>query len=448
MSRVELLCVKGPVAGRAMALRPKDRVSVGRSPECDFEVESPTLSKRHFEVEADGGRYRIADLGSRNGTKVGGMKVEGTIDLFPGQVIEASAAVVFMLVVEEEVVETGTCEFCGGAISGEDLDLGSCAACRTLSIEADASIHVTHRRELPSPGVTEVMDGPPPPPPLGRPSGPVAGRRIGPFVVVDQMGKGAMGVVLKVWDERRREELVLKMLHDASFGDDKIRERFLREGKLLLRIRHPGVVPVVEIGEIAGRPYFAMPFVSGVDVYKRVQDQGVPPIAEALDWMVQAARAAHHVHEEGVVHRDIKPRNLMIDLEGSVRIIDFGIAATFDASGLEHLTATGVVLGSPYYLPPEQMGHARDADRRADVYSLGATLFYTLTGDVPFERRDSVIERIRQALTKPPRTPSDIRADCPPAVDAIVAKAMAKKPEDRFQTAEDLAKAMDAVRRA
>ena len=281
---------------------------------------------------------------------------------------------------------------------------------------------------------TEVYDGETP---VRRPLAPLSRDELtgwSRYILGPKLGAGGMGEVYKAWDPRLRRWVALKFL----FGrDDKSIKRFLREAEAQAHMRHPSVLEVFETGVVQERHFIAMQFVKGTTLMGIRESTN---LEQKLRLMQQIADGVHAAHQQGLVHRDIKPGNVLIDQEedGTLRpyVMDFGLAAYVAAPGL---TATGMVIGTPWYMAPEQLGGAsRVLDRRSDVYSLGATFYELLTGDVPFPGKNAV-DVLMNLLHKTPRRIRQIDASLPADLEAVIEKCLAKEPRDRYQTARELA---------
>ena len=259
---------------------------------------------------------------------------------------------------------------------------------------------------------------------------------LGKYVLVSQIGKGAMGAVYKAWDRGLRRWVAMKVLLATS--DQNLVLRFRREAETAAAIQHPNIVPIYDVGESNGRPYLVMKFVEGTTLAGMSLS-----VEQAFSVTLQAARGVAYAHEKGVVHRDLKPGNIMVDGAGHVYVMDFGLAKDlFHASGL---TAPGTVMGTPSYMPPEQAsGKTQEVDRSSDVYSLGAILYECLTGEPPF-KSPRVIETIRQVLESPVVAPSSIRKDTPPELEQVVMKSLEKQKANRYPTAGAFVKALESI---
>ena len=275
---------------------------------------------------------------------------------------------------------------------------------------------------------------------------PGVGATFGPYRIDALVGRGGMGVVYRAHDLRLRRDVALKLLSAQLAADDRFRERFLRESRLAAATEHVRIVPVYEAGEVDGLLYIAMRYIEGRDLATILRAEGALEPPRAIAVVGQLAAALDAAHARGLVHRDVKPSNALVAEERGgerVYLVDFGI--TEDATAGDHLTASGQVVGTLDYLAPERIRW--DAvDSRADVYSLACVLFECLTGEVPFPR-SSEAAAIYAHLEEPPRPPSELRPELPPALDAAVAAGLAKDPEQRWQTCGELTAAARSAAR-
>jgi serine/threonine protein kinase len=199
------------------------------------------------------------------------------------------------------------------------------------------------------------------------------------------VGKGGMARVFRVADQRLQRDVAFKLMDPEVVGDAAMRARFVREGRAMAALHHPGLPSVHDVAD-SPIPYMVMSFIEGQTLADRFEERGPASSAEVRDWVVQAARALGHAHQAGIVHRDVKPENLMLDDAGRVWVIDFGIARR---AGQEAITRVGTIMGTPLFLPPEQLGGS-EPEARNDIYSLGATAYFLLTGDYPYEMQELV----------------------------------------------------------
>lgn len=277
------------------------------------------------------------------------------------------------------------------------------------------------------------------------------------------IGRGGMGDVYAAEHRLMRRPVALKVINRRLVNKPEAVERFHREVCAAARLHHPNIVTAYDAEQAEGTHFLAMEYVEGTELSEIVKRDGRLPIDVACDYARQAALGLSHAHEMGMVHRDVKPQNLMVTPTGGVKILDFGLAnfasesvqqessdTEYNASGqhsklVEHLTQLGTMMGTPDYIAPEQAEDARKADIRSDIYSLGCTLFYLLTGRPPFEG-DSVLDKIEAHSKRLPESLSAIRDEIPADLQRVVEKMMAKDPEQRYQTPAEVVRALAEIR--
>ncbi len=249
----------------------------------------------------------------------------------------------------------------------------------------------------------------------------------GRYRVTRLLGRGGMSAVWLARDDVLARDVAVKMLHIRRLESAEAVERFEREARTLASLAHPGIVTVIDRGDDHGRPFIVFEYVRGRDLRERIADEGRLPLGEVLMIGEQIADALAYAHARGVIHRDVKPHNILLTPDGQPKLTDFGIARVLEEPGL---TLEGRILGTGDYLAPEQAaGEAIDA--RADIYALGVLLYHALCGDVPFHG-ESYVETARLHAQAPIPSVRDVRPDAPERLDAILTRALAKRPDDRF----------------
>jgi beta-lactam-binding protein with PASTA domain/predicted Ser/Thr protein kinase len=264
----------------------------------------------------------------------------------------------------------------------------------------------------------------------------------GRYRVISRLGSGGMADVYLAQDQLLGREVAVKVLHHHFAEDHEFVERFRREASSAAALSHPNIVGIFDRGEWNGTYYIAMEYVAGHSLKTIVREQGPLDPATAIDIVIQILRAARSAHRRGVIHRDLKPHNVIIDEEGRARVTDFGIAR----AGASDMTLTGSIMGTAQYLSPEQaQGFAVSAT--SDLYSVGVILYELLTGVVPFEGESAVAIAFKQVSAEP-RPPSQLNPSLPPSLDAVVLRALAKDPAQRYADDDELIAALQRERDA
>nr|MBA3659146.1 serine/threonine protein kinase [Gemmatimonadales bacterium] len=266
----------------------------------------------------------------------------------------------------------------------------------------------------------------------------------GAYTVEGEVGRGGMGVVYRARDERLQRRVAIKVLPPELAFQRDIRERFTREAQTAARLSHPHIVPIHSVGEGQGLVYFVMGFVDGESVAARIRRRGPLPIEDARRIMKETADALSAAHALGVIHRDIKPDNILLEgTRGRVMVTDFGIAKALSGSSGATLTGAGVAIGTPAFMSPEQAAGERDIDGRSDLYSLGIVTYQMLTGELPFQA-PTVAGILMKQITEPAPDIRERRPDVPEDMALAVSRCLEKDPEHRWPSADGLRRALES----
>ncbi|TME18383.1 MAG: serine/threonine protein kinase [Chloroflexi bacterium] len=252
------------------------------------------------------------------------------------------------------------------------------------------------------------------------------GLKVGPYMLQGQLATGGMGVVWRAWHAELDRAVAIKFL---SVGHGASRERFRREARAIAHIRHPNVLTVHDFGETGELTYMVVDFLPGGTLAQHLRERGRPPVAEALALLSGLAGALDHAHAEGILHRDVKPSNILLTDDGTPIIADFGLAKFL---GSPSTTSKGMTSGTPAYMAPEQILDEGTMPA-TDQYALATVAYELLTGVVPFQA-DTVSEVLLAQVHDAPIKPSEVRLGLPPEVDAVILRGLAKRPEERWPT--------------
>jgi hypothetical protein len=264
------------------------------------------------------------------------------------------------------------------------------------------------------------------------------------YTIEGEIGRGGMGVVYRARDERLQRRVAIKVLPPELAFQKDIRERFTREAQTAARLSHPHIVPIHTVGEGAGLVYFVMGYVDGESVAARIRRRGKLPVDEARRIMKEAADALSAAHALSIIHRDIKPDNILLEgTRGRVMVTDFGIAKALSSTSGATLTGAGVAIGTPAYMSPEQAAGEREIDGRSDVYSLGVVSYQMLTGELPFTA-PTVAGILMKQITEPAPDVRAKRPDTPEDLALAVSRALEKDPENRWPSADGLRRALES----
>jgi serine/threonine protein kinase len=260
------------------------------------------------------------------------------------------------------------------------------------------------------------------------------------YELEELVGTGGMSSVYRAHDKLLERRVALKVMHEQYTSDGDYVERFRREARSVAQLSHPSIVTVIDRGEQGGRQFIVFEYVDGENLKALVEREGPLPEREALELALQIARALSFAHQHDLVHRDVKPQNVLLDDEGRAKVTDFGIARSLDVQA--GITQTGTVMGTSDYIAPEQARGAK-ATVQTDVYSLGAVLYELLSGEVPY-RGDNFVSIAMQHINEPVPSVHERRPDVSPCAEAVVQRAMAKDPRDRIQSMDEFGAELQA----
>jgi serine/threonine-protein kinase len=389
---VTLTVHAGPHTGESFEFTEHDTFMVGRGEDVHFRLpDDPSMSRKHFLLEINPPLCRLHDLKSRTGTKVNGRKVE-TADVTSGDLIQAGQTV-FMVSVDP---------------TGEPDPEATVDPSTQTGDDSTPAWHWPER--------TPTIPG---------------------YEIRKEAARGGMGVVYEAVRRSDHQVVAIKTLLPAVSPTHLAVERFLREARILQELNHPHIVRFLDMGELNRLLWFAMEFVPGTDVSRNVKANGPFDIAEGVRLGLQLIDALTYAHAKKFVHRDIKPSNLLLsprsDGRFDVKLSDFGLARTYQASQLSGLTVTGTSAGTPLYMSPEQVRNFRDVKPPADQYAAAATLYFMLTGHPVFDPsgRDyvSTIMGVLDGMLVPIR---DRRATVPEGLAQVIHQGLKRYPDDRF----------------
>lgn len=330
--------------------------------------------------------------------------------------------------------------------------IATCDACcsKLASLSEDRLVGLVRQAAVEMPATSAMLDVPDGPPEL------VGHER---YQIISQLGVGGMGVVYKAEDRFMGRTVALKVVARRYTANPAALERFRREVRAAAKLNHQNIVTAHDTGEANGIHFLVMEFVEGISLDRLVQKKGPLPIATACQCIRQAAHGLQHAFEQKMVHRDIKPHNLMVTRKGQIKVLDFGLARVAAEAELPPLpsgtpqpdrtvTSPSLVMGTPDYLAPEQARNAHNVDIRADIYALGCVFFFLLTGKPPFARYGTALEKMIAHVQDDPPPVRKLRPDVPVEIADIVARMLSKNPADRFATPSDVASAIKPFARS
>jgi hypothetical protein len=424
---VVLTFAAGPERGECLAVCQGDRLTIGRSSKAGRKVKDNHLSRVHLEVDfRQGDRAHVRDLDSRNGIYVNGRRVKermiGPNDrVLAGQQVWDVSYVADLDQLEDEAEETMTfldspkgCIHCDRPISlatfadGEVLEQDGRYICPDCSIVLRFD--------------TKEFQG---------------------FEIIERLGSGSAGLVFKANQLVLGRTVALKVLRRRQNLSPRTEARFLREAATIARLDHPHIVKVYDASPFPHGYFIVMEYFEGADLQNLIEERGVPSVAVSLSIGMQMCRALTYASSEGIVHRDVKPANILYRAaDGIAKLSDFGLAKRV---GVSHGTRDGEGVGTPCYMPPEQLNNARNVDHRADVYSLGASLYHLLSGRYPIIA-DNLQEFMESILSRDPPPVERINPKVPPDLAEVVRRCMRKQADERYPSTQALYEALEGVR--
>ena len=268
----------------------------------------------------------------------------------------------------------------------------------------------------------------------------LVGKELGLYRILAFAGAGGMSTVFKAYHSALEREVAIKVLPEQISADEELSRRFQQEVRVIARLEHAHILPVHDYGHDQGRLYLVMRYIEAGTLKERLS-QGRMEMGEISRMIHQVGSALAYAHDQGVVHRDVKPSNVLIDTQGNCYLSDFGLARVMAVSVA--LTASGVGMGTPAYMSPEQ-GSGQGADARSDIYSMGILLYEMVTGKLPFFA-DTPLAVMLKHITDAPEPPSSLQPDVSPVLEQVILKAMAKDPNDRYQTMAEMIRAFDTA---
>jgi pSer/pThr/pTyr-binding forkhead associated (FHA) protein len=444
---VSLVVTAGPIRGRRYDFKSHDTFLFGRAPDCHARLAEADVSasRHHFLLEVNPPQARLRDLGSLNGTHVNGVRHGGrpaqvspaevapggpvAIELHDGDEIRVGATHIRV-----EIVAPRVCVSCRKPIAGERRAETLCEDCRRGPAPQAKRDHGAGARSPEPVASPSETDGELPP-----------GTRVGPFRIDRLLGAGGMGVVYLARRSEQADPVALKVMLPALVLDEAAQEIFLREIEITRTLRHPNIVGLLDFGKHEGRFYFALEYCArgSAEALRRTRGGrlSLPLVLRIASETLEGLAAAH---DAGFVHRDLKPDNLLLAEDGTARIADFGLAKSFQQSGLSGMTATGAIAGTFFFMPKEQLTSFRTVRPVSDVWSMAATLYHLLTGcyarDFPPAADPLAVVLRGGCVPLGHRDPS-----VPAALAAVIDRALEDEPERRYPTAREFVSALRSV---
>lgn len=424
----QLIIIEGKGKGKVFHIREKHPITMGRSSQCDIPLGDEGISRQHCQVEFDGERYWLTDLKSRNGTLLNGVEIKDAQQLRDGDDIQVGDT---HLRFEMETILQPR----GRGDAGEATSLvtreGVCASCGAAITQRDSVIRGADGLYC---GKCALGDS-------------LIDKTVAGYKVLAKIGEGRTSAIYKATQVAVDRTVALKVLLPEAAANEVFVKRFMREAKAGAKLSHPNVVQTYDAGECEGLYYIVMEYVEGKTVSKLLEERGQPlDLKMALSVAIQVARALDYAHRHSMVHRDVKPGNIIVNPDGLAKLLDLGFAKSREEAGRSGITQVGRVVGTLDYMPPEQTLDSRGVDHRADIYALGATLYRVLTGRMPFGGT-TLKEKMKNIREQTPESPKKLNKAVPDSVCRIIEKAMHRNRDERYQNVEALLLDLELARK-
>jgi serine/threonine protein kinase len=402
---LQLLVVSGPDQDRVFTLQPGQNLMLGRAVNCAYKLSDPRVSRAHCQIEMNGDMVKVVDNGGSGGTLING------------------AAVQEQRLKLGDVLRVGDTEL--------RLQMGDFPLNVAMNVAQAAEVDAAAGVQLKLQRLTDL-----------------SGKTLGHYDIGPVIGQGQSSIVFHACDTKDNRSVALKVLLPEFAKNDTEMKRFVRAMKTMLPLRHPNLITLYGAGKTSDYCWVAMEYVAGENMSQAISRIGV---AGMLDWRhgyrvaVHVGRALEYAHEQQIVHRNVTPTNILLEATSkTVKLGDLMLAKALEGELAKQITRPGEILGDVAYMSPERTRGMTELDSRSDIYCLGATVYALLTGRPPFEG-NSLIEKITKIRQVEPVKPTKYQLSIPHRFELAVLKMLAKRPEDRFQTATDLLKELDMI---
>lgn len=434
---LQLLVTRGPNMGTAFQLEQQGTYIVGREDDCSIRLDDPRVSRHHCQISLEGGRATLQDLNSSWGTHVNGQPIT-THALQPGDVVRLSET--------EMRFEVPTSAAAATWQPGQSMpqDNAPAAASAPPPQAPPAPAPISQTPPQPQPAPPNPAPAPPPEPALGQRLAHLVGGTVHRYEVLEVLAEARTGVVFRANDPKKDRQVALKVLWPELSESEQDTQRFVRAVKTVMGVKHPNLVELHGAGKSHNHCWVAVELVEGDSLAARVKADGVT-WQQSLGIAMHIASALEAAADKGFVHRNITPTHILIrSRDGMAKLGDLMLAKAMEGSEAAQVTRAGETVGDIPYLAPEQLSSSSTVDIRADIYSLGASLYAGLTGQPPCGS-GSLGSMLIAIQSKPPQDPREFNASIPENFAALLMKTLEKSPDDRFQTPTELLEALEHV---